>query len=92
MTNPNKQASDIETREVRGWSYVGGRKHHYWADANTGRRSLCGRWVVLSPDASLFFDDKHDSPDNCAACARIRLNLTPAPQRAQEARGEVDHG
>lgn len=55
----------------QGWWWPGNsRKAHYFG---TDGRSLCGKWLALSAERE---DDNHDSPDNCATCARKRKSPT----------------
>lgn len=60
-----------------GWSMpvlgVVSRKAHYYTAGLSGA-SLCGKYVVLG---GVREDFGHDSPDNCAACARKYYALHP---------------
>jgi len=53
----------------RGWGFPGNsRKAHYFLAGEM--ISICGRMMF----AGERFDDKHESPDNCAECKRRREN------------------
>jgi len=50
----------------QGWSWpVNSQRAHYFPAGEL--ISLCGRWMILGGERE---DDKHDSPDNCAACRK----------------------
>lgn len=55
-----------ELRE--GWGWPGNaRKAHFFAEGQT--RCLCGKWgFYFGPRGNT----RHDSPDNCAECNRLR--------------------
>lgn len=53
----------------RGWgSPLLSKKSHYF---NDDLISLCGKWMYTGE----LEDDKHDHPDNCAACMKKRTKL-----------------
>lgn len=57
----------------RGWAFPNGaRKAHYFI----GTLSLCRRYgLYFGP----LYDDKHDSPDNCVKCKRLRADEGEKP-------------
>lgn len=49
----------------RGWGFPANSKRaHYFVEG----RSLCMKWIFMGQ----LYDDNHESPDNCAACKRLR--------------------
>jgi hypothetical protein len=56
--------------KTEGWAnpspFSSRSKFHYFTE---DRRSLCGKWAMLGGE---FENDKHEHPDNCAACKRKR--------------------
>jgi hypothetical protein len=54
----------------QGWGFpLNIRKAHFFTEGEI--ISICGRLMF----AGERFDDKHDSPDNCAKCKRLRAGL-----------------
>jgi len=53
---------------TEGWTWIiGSRKWHYFREG----KSLCGKWGLLTEP---HFEAGNDaSPDNCAACRRVRV-------------------
>lgn len=56
---------------MEGWAWlINATKWHYF---RTDGRSLCGRWMLLSNNATERGND--NSPDNCKSCRRKRADL-----------------
>jgi len=55
----------------QGWGFpINSRKAHYFKEHEI--ISICGKMMYSGER----FDDKHDSPDNCAACMKRRNKIT----------------